>query len=86
MNSITDLQKQELNRERIRVVKQIKDVKKREMIKPSVLDIRNVRRPRLERNLGRGGLLRRQKKSFLLGEKRRTLLKRKKILDILLKK
>lgn len=86
MSTIPELQRRELSRERTRIINQIEEVKRKEMEKPSVLNIWDARRPRLERDLGRGGLLRRQRDTFLLQEKRKTLLKRKQILDILLKK
>ena len=79
-----DLIRQEIRRERAVVIKELSKVKKRTGELSSVPSVRNIRRPRLERPLGRGGLLRRQKQFSLLSVQEQNLLKRKKFLDKLL--
>jgi len=63
---------------------ELKEIEKRKAKISSVPSVRNIRRPRLERGLGRGGLLRRQKQTSMLDTQKQNLLRRKKILDKLL--
>ena len=83
---VKDLKRQEIKKEREIVISELSRVKKRTGELSSVPNVRNIRRPRLERPLGRGGLLRRQKQFYLLDNQKRNLLKRKKLLDKLLEK
>jgi len=78
---MNNLKIKEIKGERDKIVKEISKIEKRKAELSSVYNIRNVRRPRLERDLGRGGMIRRQQQSSLFNTQKRNLLSRKKILD-----
>ena len=82
---ITDFELKEIKSRRMIIENNLKEIEKRKEILKSTASVRNIRRPRLERGLGRGGLLRRQKQSSFLDSQKKNLLIKKSALDKLLK-